>query len=235
MSRITVAIIGACIVLFGMFALTAVVLPAQPAAAQPAAGCNDTFLGFPAWYKGLTQGSDCSIKPPTKADGELSLFIWRIVLNVIEIVLRIIGVVAVFMIMYGGFQYMTSSGSPDRAAQGMKTVLNASIGLVIAISATALQSKIWSVVTAGGAGVDANTGVYTGLSTSILAQIIGIVLFVAGAVAVIVIIISGLNYVTSSGDPGKMTKAKNTLLNAIIGLVIIMAAYAIATFVAGRF
>jgi hypothetical protein len=54
-------------------------------------------------------------------------------------------------------------------------------------------------------------------------------------VAVIMLIIGGLNYITASGDPGKMTKAKNTILYAGVGLVIVIAASAITNFVVGRF
>lgn len=55
--------------------------------------------------------------------------------------------------------------------------------------------------------------------------------FVAGIVAVIIIIVAGLSYTTSSGDAGKITRAKNMILYAVIGLVVIIAAYAITNFV----
>ena len=54
-----------------------------------------------------------------------------------------------------------------------------------------------------------------------------------GLVAVIVIIIGGINYMTSSGDAGKVDKAKKTILYGVIGLIICAVAAAIVNFVIG--
>ena len=56
-------------------------------------------------------------------------------------------------------------------------------------------------------------------------------LAVLGLVAVIVIIIGGINYMTSAGDAGKVKKAKDTILYGVIGLVICVLAFAIVNFV----
>ena len=61
--------------------------------------------------------------------------------------------------------------------------------------------------------------------------IINVILGVLGLVAVVVIILGGVTYVTSSGDPGKIKKAKDTILYGIIGLFIALLAYAIVNFV----
>lgn len=54
---------------------------------------------------------------------------------------------------------------------------------------------------------------------------------IAGVVAVGFIVYAGIQYIMSSGDPGKIAKAKNTILYSAIGLVIIILAAAITTFV----
>lgn len=61
--------------------------------------------------------------------------------------------------------------------------------------------------------------------------IINAVIGVLGLVAVIVIIIGGVQYMTSQGDPGKVKKAKDTILYGIIGLVVCVLAFAIVNFV----
>jgi hypothetical protein len=71
--------------------------------------------------------------------------------------------------------------------------------------------------------------------TTGIADILGIVYFVAGIVAVIVIIIAGYTYTTSSGDAGAVKKAKNMILYAVVGIVVIALAFVITQFVAGRF
>ena len=72
-----------------------------------------------------------------------------------------------------------------------------------------------------------NTNDLMGVITTIINVIIGVI----GFVAVIVIILGGVQYTTSAGDPGKVKKAKDTILYGIIGLVIALLAYAIVNFV----
>ena len=64
-----------------------------------------------------------------------------------------------------------------------------------------------------------------------ITNIINAVIVVLGIVCVIVMIIGGINYMTSSGDAGKVKKAKDTILYGVIGLVICVLAFAIVNFV----
>ncbi len=63
---------------------------------------------------------------------------------------------------------------------------------------------------------------------------VNLVLYAVGIAAIIMIIYSGVQYVTSAGDAGKTQKAKMTLIYAIVGLVVAILAYAIVNFVVGR-
>ena len=77
-----------------------------------------------------------------------------------------------------------------------------------------------------------------GSSTTELSDtIIGIINGIVGAlslVAVIFIVVGGVNYMTSQGDPGKTKKAKDTILYAAIGLIIAVLAFAIVNFVIAK-
>ena len=68
---------------------------------------------------------------------------------------------------------------------------------------------------------------------STITLIINGIIFVIGIVAVVMIILGGITYATSQGDPGKVKKGKDTILYGIIGLVVALLAYAIVTFVLG--
>ena len=68
------------------------------------------------------------------------------------------------------------------------------------------------------------------LDQSVIGIINGVI-GVLGLVAVVVIIIGGIQYMTSSGDAGKVKKAKDTILYGVIGLVICVLAFAIVNFV----
>lgn len=62
-------------------------------------------------------------------------------------------------------------------------------------------------------------------------NIINGVMIIIGVVAVIMVIVGGVNYATSQGDPSKITKAKKTIIAGIAGLIIVMLAFAIVNFV----
>ena len=61
--------------------------------------------------------------------------------------------------------------------------------------------------------------------------ILNIVYSIIGIVAVVMVVIGGVSYATSQGDPGRLKKAKDTILYGIIGLVIVLMAFAITNFV----
>lgn len=99
-----------------------------------------SFLGFPTWYKYLpgTIGPDGICSPQLTS---LSA-VWLIVAACIEILLRIAALAAVGFIVYAGFQYLTSQGDPNKAAQARQGIINAVVGLVIAILASAMVGFI---------------------------------------------------------------------------------------------
>ncbi len=67
----------------------------------------------------------------------------------------------------------------------------------------------------------------------VVSTITSILLFIIGALSVVMIIIGGLRYVTSGGNPTSVTGAKNTILYAVVGLVVAFLAYAAVNFVLG--
>ena len=66
-------------------------------------------------------------------------------------------------------------------------------------------------------------------------RILQVVCSILGGIAVIMVVIGGFMYTISAGDAGKVKNAKNTILYAVIGLVIAIFATAIVSFVAGNF
>lgn len=117
-------------------------------------GCNANanFFGIPTWYKYLvTSGRMKTVTDPHSgivscdldgglkwAEGDLVL----IFLGILDICLRIAALVAVGFVIYGGISYITSEGSPDQTKNAQTTIINALIGLIIAILATAIVSFV---------------------------------------------------------------------------------------------
>ena len=67
--------------------------------------------------------------------------------------------------------------------------------------------------------------------TGIFQTIVNVILFIIGAVAVIMIVVGGVRYTVSNGDSNAVQGAKNTIMYAIVGLVVAIIAYALVNFV----
>lgn len=95
------------------------------------------------------------------------------------------------------------------------------------VFADTVDSVRSGVTGAGGTGTNDQGSRVTG----IISIIVNILLFIIGAAAVIMIVIGGLKYVTSNGDQQAAASAKNTILYAVIGIVVAALAYAIVNFI----
>lgn len=80
-------------------------------------------------------------------------------------------------------------------------------------------------VNPGGGGTDA------GSFSTFITNIINVLLFLIGVISVIFIILGGIRFVTSQGDASQVSSARNTILYAVIGLVVAMMAFAIVNWV----
>ncbi|HPF31100.1 MAG TPA: hypothetical protein PLO25_02205 [Candidatus Saccharibacteria bacterium] len=69
----------------------------------------------------------------------------------------------------------------------------------------------------------------------VLINALNIFYYASGVIAIIAILISAYYFVTSGGNQANVSKAKNTILYSVIGLIVIISAFAITNFVVGRF
>jgi hypothetical protein len=108
---------------------------------------------------------------------------------------------------------------------------------VVAYAANDIQNNLQCGTTltvegTGGCTQDINTGTQTISDT--IKRIVNIFSAIIGIVAVIMIIYGGFKYISSGGDSGNVTSAKNTIIYAVIGLIIVAMAQFIVQFVLGR-
>jgi hypothetical protein len=89
-------------------------------------------------------------------------------------------------------------------------------------------SEIQSGVNASGGSGQATLG-------NRIQTLVNVLLFILGAIAVVMIVIGGIRYATSNGDSGSIKTAKDTILYAVIGLIAAIMAYAIVNFVVSAF
>jgi hypothetical protein len=86
--------------------------------------------------------------------------------------------------------------------------------------------------TAGATGCDAPTG--TPDINHTIATVVNILSVAVGVVAVIMIIVAGLKFITAAGDSNNISSARNTILYAVVGLVVVALAQVIVHFVLNR-
>ena len=114
------------------------------------------------------------------------------------------------------------------------------------VSAVGKSGKEMPLTVSGGAGAARGTDQSACLfgneegcdgtdQTPIFRIVTNVLLFVIGAVSVIMLIIGGFSYVTSQGDQTQVQSAKNTILYSIVGIVVAILAYAAVNFVISSF
>lgn len=113
--------------------------PVLAASAANCTGSSGRLLQFPTWYKYLNptfENGECKINAPFPES------IGKILLAVFEIILRLAGILAVIFTIWGGFQFILSQGEPERSSNARSTIINALIGLAIAVSSVAIVNLI---------------------------------------------------------------------------------------------
>jgi hypothetical protein len=146
-----------------------------------------------------------------------------IVNNIFTFLMWVVGVVGVVMIVYAGFMFIISAGRPDKTKLAIQSIIYTVSGFAVALLARSIVSLVMPVATS-------NTNI-AGVASS------GISLFmwVIGVTAIVMLIVSGLLYVISAGDPGKTKSAKDAILYAIIGLAVALLGGAIISFMSAQF
>jgi hypothetical protein len=105
-----------------------------------------------------------------------------------------------------------------------------SLAIVSPVSALDPLSGACQGAAAGNSNLCKNSG---STVDGLIRNVVRLLIWAIGVISVIVIIISGIKYVTSDGDASKIKSAKDTILYAVVGLVVAILAYAIVEFVLG--
>lgn len=101
--------------------------------------------------------------------------------------------------------------------------------LLLPVAALAQLSEAQTDLTAVGTAI--GTDATTSTLPELIGNIIAVLLSVLGIIFVVLVVYAGFLYLTAMGEGEKVKKAKTLLTQSIIGLIIIVAAYAIASFV----
>lgn len=180
------------------------------------------FLGMVSWD--CNTGFDGTVNENTLKTGT-----WTAVANVATDITVIAAYLVIGYVIYGGYLYVFSAGDPGKTMNGKKTLSRAFIGLAIVMSANIILNSIR--VALGVNFVDNCVTSQCLAPGDIVTNAIHWVIGIAGAIATIFVVYGGISYTTSAGDPGKLKKAKDMILYALIGLAIVALAELITAFV----
>ena len=180
-----------------------------------------SFLGFVSWDNGVN----------IKDEESLKAGIWQIAVNIaIDITVAATYLVLGYVI-YGGYLYTFSSGEASKVEEGKKTLTRAFIGLAIVLLANLIMNTIRFALL-GANGQLANCATADCVNpVNMVSNVINWFIGIAGAVSLIFVVYGGILYITSSGEAGKLEKAKKTITYALIGLIIVALSIVITSFV----
>jgi hypothetical protein len=109
------------------------------------------------------------------------------------------------------------------------------IAMALALMPAAVYGAANTAPTWNAESLGLNYGSYTGLGSrdvrSTVASIINVALGLLGIVAVVIILIGGVTWMTAGGNEEKVATAKKWIFSGIIGLAIILSAYALASWI----
>jgi len=150
-----------------------------------------------------------------------------LITDILPIVFGILGALSLLFVVIGGLRYVISAGNPTNTQKARETIIYALVGLVVSISAfTIVQFILQSVQPDEDAGSEGLVG-----PNGILTQATQLIVYATGTISVLMIIYGALKFVVSGGDAAGIKTARDTIMYALIGLVVAMVAQGVVTFV----
>lgn len=152
--------------------------------------------------------------------------------SVLSAMQGIIVVLGIIFIIIGALIYITSGGNESRMTLGKTAITAALIGLALGIAAPSFLKEIAGVL--GWGTIDAAIVAAPTLS-SLALEVLNFLLSIIGVLAIIMLVIGGLIYLTAAGDENKAETGKKIVTYAVVGVGVALAALVITTQVANLF
>lgn len=203
-------------------AIAIIASPSTLAAGRSFGSCDQSVLGLYNW--------DCNVDIHDEAS--LKTGIWTIVANIATDITIIAAYLVLGYVIYGGYLYTFSGGEPGKVASGKKTLLHAFIGFAIVMGANVIFNSIRVALGANFTGNCVTGDCGTNPGTMVISAIHWATLMI-GIVSAIFVVYGGISYILSSGDPGKVKSARQMIIYALIGLLVVALAEVITAWVGG--
>lgn len=127
----------------------------------------------------------------------------------------IVAVLAVVFMVIGGILYITSAGDEKRMTTAKGAIIASMIGLAIAVAAPSLLREVYEIVGGTWNGPAAPKSL-----SDIVLKTLDLLLSLVGILAMIMLVVGGIMYITAAGDESRTDTAKKIVTYAIIGLIV---------------
>lgn len=164
-------------------------------------------------------------------DWSLSIGTW------IQMLFGLLGVIFLVLTIYAGLLWMTAGGNTEQVTKAKNILVQAVVGIIIVLSSYAIVYFVLSRLPGGSAALTSADTAASGAGIRsfeleiIIGQIIGVLFGLLGVIFLVLTIYSGYLWMTAGGNADQVEKAKRMLVQGIIGLTILLSAYAITEFV----
>lgn len=153
------------------------------------------------------------------------------------------GILALVFFVLGGYRILTAAGNSEHFAKGKTMLLYSIVGFVVTLSSYYILFQVISILTTGGKGIGSMTtasGLFDPLQLSIKdpntgamlygERILRFLLSGLGGLTLLMFVYGGLQWMLAEGNEEKITKAKRTIMYAILGLAAVLGSYIILRF-----
>jgi len=193
--------------------------------------------GYDCWWEGVCDGSRacCKATTGTAATGTTSASssagttftnplafttVEGLLGGILSAIQKIIVTLALVFIAIGAVMILVSAGTPDMVERGKKAITMALVGLSLGIAAPSILKELAGFLGWG----DAPASITVAMSLSQIAlRVLNFLLGITGVLALIMLVIGAITYLTSAGDEDRISSGKKIFRNALIGVIIVMA------------
>lgn len=156
----------------------------------------------------------------------------QVLTSVLAALQGVIVVISIIFIIIGAVLYITSAGNDQRTEMAKKAITASLVGLAIGIAAPTLLKEIYTIL-----GAKEIPGEVSAAPTiaQIAFKVLDFLLSIVGVLAIIMLIVGGIMYLTAAGNEDQIDKGKKLIKYAIIGIVIALAALVIVKQIATFF
>ena len=164
------------------------------------------------------------------ASGPPDVTLTQVIYTIINVILSFLAVLFIGLIIYGGYLWMFSGGDSGKVENARKTIVNASLGLIIILLAGGINKMILDIFEKE----DYDSHLLTDVSVmDVVIRIINIALSFFGVFFILMLIYGGYRWMFSGGDSNKVDSARKIIIHAVIGAVVVLFSFTLLKIITG--